>query len=77
MPGQPGHNTRSHARLPPSFMGMDALMTSQLNVALNRKLLGSFMCLAYLLTCYPLVFVQPGISRLRSTGAGIKYLYCS
>ena len=63
MPGQPGHNTQLHSQLPPSFLGMDAFMTSQLNVALKSKLRGSLMCLAYLLTCYPLVFVQPGISR--------------
>ena len=78
MPGQPGHNTRPHARLPPSFLGMDALMTSQLTVALYNKLLGSLMCLAYLLTCYLLGFAQPGIRvDVRSTGAGIKYLHCN
>ena len=27
MPGQPGHNTRPHARLPPSFLGMDEFTT--------------------------------------------------
>ena len=47
MPGQPGHDTRPHARLQPSFVGMDAWMTSQLNVVLIRKLLGSLLCLAY------------------------------
>ena len=39
MPGHPGHSTRPHARLPPSFLDMDACTTSQLNVALIRKLL--------------------------------------
>ena len=47
----------------PSFMGMDAWMTPQLNIALIRKLRGTLMCLAYFLTCYPWVFVQPGIDR--------------
>ena len=27
MRGNPGHNTRPHARLPPSFLGMDDLTT--------------------------------------------------
>ena len=47
MRGQPGHNTRLHVRLPPSFRGMDAWMTSKLNVALVCKLRGSLVCLAY------------------------------
>ena len=33
------HNTRLHILLPPSSLGMDARMNSQLNVALIRKLL--------------------------------------
>ena len=40
MPGQPGHNTRPYARSPPSFQGMDAGMTSQLNVDFFRELHG-------------------------------------
>ena len=47
MRGQPGHNSRPHARLQPSFLGTDARMISQLNVVLIRKLLGSLLCLAY------------------------------
>ena len=47
MRGQPGRYTRPHTRLPPSFQGMDAWMTSQLNEALIRKLRGPLMCLAY------------------------------
>ena len=46
MSGQPRHNTRPRARLPPSFLGMDAWMTSQLNVALIRKLRVALMYLA-------------------------------
>ena len=38
-------------------------MTSQLYIALMRKLRGSVMCLAYFLTCYPRVFVQAGTGR--------------
>ena len=47
-------------RLPPSFQ---AWVTSQRNVALSRKLRGSLMGLDHFLTCYPLVFVQPGTGR--------------
>ena len=43
----PGHNTRLHAPLPHSFLGMGALITSQVNVTLIRKLRGSLVCLAY------------------------------
>ena len=49
MRGQPGHNTRPHARLAPSFLGKDAWMTSQLNVVFHRKLRGLLLCLAYFL----------------------------
>ena len=50
MRGQPMHSTRPHARLPPMLLGMDARMTSKLNIALISKLLGLLMCLAYF--CY-------------------------
>ena len=46
MCGQHWHNTRPNTRLPPTFLGMDAGMISQLNVALAHKLRGSLMCLA-------------------------------
>ena len=35
----------------------------QLNVALICKLRGSLMCLAYFLTCYPSLILQPGTDR--------------
>ena len=60
MLGQPGHNTRPQPRLPHSFLGMDAWMNSKLTVVLIRALRGSLVFLAYFLTCYPWVFVQPG-----------------
>ena len=47
MSGRPAHNTQPHARLPTSFLGMEAWMTSQLNVELIRKPRGVLMCLAY------------------------------
>ena len=58
---QPGHNAQPHTRLPPSFLVTDARMTSQLKVALIRKLRGSLICLAYCSACYSWVFVQPSI----------------
>ena len=45
--GQPRHTILPHARLPPSFLGMDARMTSKLNLALIHKLRGSLINLAY------------------------------
>ena len=47
MPGQPVNNTRPYIRFSPSFLGMFARMTSQLNVALIRKLPGPSIYLAY------------------------------
>ena len=38
MRGQTGYNTRRHARLPSSFLGMDVWITSQLNIAFIRRL---------------------------------------
>ena len=38
-----------------------------ITVALVRKPRGSLMCLAYLLTCYPWVFVQPGTGSRHPT----------
>ena len=46
MRGQPGHNTQPHARLQPSFQGIDAWITSELNEALVFKLRVSFMSLS-------------------------------
>ena len=37
MRGPPSHNTRSHAQMPPSFLGKDTWMTSQLKMALLHK----------------------------------------
>ena len=47
---QPGHYTQPHVQLSFSFQGIDVRMLSQLNVPLIRKLHGSLMCLAHLLT---------------------------
>ena len=66
MYGHPGHNTQPHVRLPPSFLGMYALMTSLLTVPLTRNIHGSLMS-----------FDNQALADVWSTGAGIKYLYCT
>ena len=74
MRGQSGLNTRPDTRLPPIFLGINAWMTSQLNVALAR---GSLMCLACIFRrvnhgC----FYNQAMEDARSIGAGNKCLYC-
>ena len=61
------HSTRPNARLQPSFLGMD-----DLNVILIRKLRGSLMYFDYFLTC----LYNQALADVRSTGVGIKSLYC-
>ena len=72
---QPRYNIQPHTWLPPIFMGMNAKMTSQLNVAVIHKLRGSLMCLAYFLTCYPCLYNQ-ALADLWLTGGENKCLYC-
>ena len=45
MRGQPGHNSRPHIQLLLCYLGMDAWMTSQLNVALIRNARGPLVSL--------------------------------
>ena len=60
--GSPG-NIRPHAWLPHSILSMDVWATSQLNVALIRKLRGSLICMSCFLTCHLLLCVQPSTGR--------------
>ena len=65
-----------HERTPDCHPVSWAWMTSQLNLALIRKLLGSLMCLAY---CYDMLstsLYDQAMADVRSTGAEIKCLYC-
>ena len=48
MRGETGHNTRPHARSLPSFQGIKAWITSQLNEVLICNLSGSLMCLVFI-----------------------------
>ena len=61
MPGQPGHKTQPYARLPPSFLDMDAWMASQRSY--DSQAMWSLMCLAYYVDMLSRVFVQPGTGR--------------
>ena len=75
MRGHPEHNTRQHARLTVRFLGKDAWMTSQLNVALIRKLRGSLIYLAFLDGIHENLYNR-ALTDVRSTGEGIRHLYC-
>ena len=52
-------------------------MTSQLNVALIRKLRVSLMCLAYSLHIINGYLNKKTLADVRSTGSGIKCRHCS
>ena len=67
----------TNAKLPPSFLGMDAWMTSQLNVAFICKLTGSLMWLAYYFTFIYVCFYNQAVADILSPGAGIECLYCA
>ena len=80
MCGQPGHNTRPHVRSPPSFLAMDAWVSSQLNVhvPLIRKLRGSLMCMPYCVwyAIHGWLYNQ-SCADVRASDAIIKGLYCT
>ena len=59
----PEHITGLHARLPHSFLGMNACVSSCLNVALFHTLCVSLMSFAYLLNYFPRAFLQPVTGR--------------
>ena len=73
---QPGHNTQPHVRLPTSFLGMDAWMTSKLNVDLICKLREPLVYLDYLWDAIPRCLYNQALAIVRSTGAGIRCLNC-
>ena len=77
MRGQPGHNTQLHDRLQPSFHGIDAWITSELNEALVCKLRVSLMSMAGIFDIPSMgVLYNQALADVRSTGAGIKCRYC-
>ena len=74
MPGQLGHKTRLHARLPHSFVNMDDLTNER---SFGSKAARAIDVLVFFLTCYPLGFHNQALADVRSTDAGIKCLYCT
>ena len=78
MCGQLRHNMKHHAQLPTDFLGMDAWMTSQLILALMRKLRGSLMCLGYFFPLHVIhgCLYNQALADVKATSAGIKCLYC-
>ena len=78
MRGQPGHNAQPHARLKPSFQGIDAWITSELNEALVCKLRVSLMSLSDIFDIPSMgVLYNQALADVRSTRAGIKCVYCN
>ena len=74
MRGQPGLNTQPHVRLQPSFQDI----TSEVNEALVCKLRVSLMVLSDIFDIPSMgVLYNQALSDVRSTGAGIKCLYCT
>ena len=71
-----GHNTRPHARSPPSFLVMDAWMILQMDGAWIRKLRGSLVCLAHFFDKLSMFFYNRALVDVRTTGTEIKCLYC-
>ena len=77
MSGLPWNSSQPHARWPHSFLGMDACVTSRLNVDLVHKLRVSLVCLAYYFwhVIHGCLY-NHALVDVRSTGAGIKCLHC-
>ena len=79
MHGQAVHSTRPHARLPPSFLVRMITGPWPRNWAyFIRQINGSLMCLAHFswFVTHGFLYNQ-ALENVRSTGAGIKCLYCT
>ena len=63
MRGQAGYDIWPHTKLPPSFLAMDAWLSSQLNVLWFASYVGHWCIWLFFSTCYPWVFVEPGTGR--------------
>ena len=72
----PGRNTRPHARLPPSYLGIDEWMISQLNVALTHKLVGHWCAWWRFWRVMHGWMYNQALADVWSTGAEIECLYC-
>ena len=82
MRGQPGHNTRTDARSPLNFLSMYASTRPRphnrtLFLLASYNVRGSLMCLAPVFDMLSMhYFYNQTLADVRSTGAGIKCLYC-
>ena len=72
MCGQPEHNTRPHSRLQPSFLGMDNLTTE---CSFDSQAMWVIDLLGLIFLLFWCLYDQ-ALADIRSTGAGIKCLYC-
>ena len=63
MRGGGGGGGQPHIGVSPSFLGMDARMTSKQDIALIRKVATWVIDVLDLLTCHLWVFVQPDTGR--------------
>ena len=59
MRGQPRDNARPHARLPPSFLGIDDL-SNERSFASQATRAIDVQGVQYLLICFPWASVEPG-----------------
>ena len=71
MPGHTGHNTRPHAQFP-GYGCMDDLTTEN---SFNSQATWVIMSLIYLLD--PGCLYNQALADVRSTGAGIRCVYCT
>ena len=79
MHGHYGPNRPPHARLSLSFLGMDAWMTLQLNVALIvkvREYVGHWCAWLTFSHVFHWRLYNQALADVRSSSAGIKCLYC-
>ena len=76
MRGEPGQGTRPHGRLRPTFLGEDAWMTYNWTYFLFASYVGHW-CRSYFFgnVIHGCLYNQ-AMTDIRSTGAGIKCLYC-
>ena len=58
------------------FLAIGAWITSQMNVALIRKLRGSLMSSPYFFEMLSMSVFNPALADVQSAGAGVECLYC-
>ena len=74
MSRQPRHNTSQHAQLPPTFLGRDDLTTG-LSFDSKATWVTDVLSMLFWHVIHGCLYNQ-ALADIRSTGAGIKCLYC-